>query len=59
MVLVITVKTDVFSSNWSCVDGFGVTTLKMDMKACFVVINSVDSYIYYVWEVPVCLFLEG
>lgn len=48
MVLVITLKTDVFSSNWSCVDGFSVITLKMDMKACFVVINSVDSYIFYV-----------
>lgn len=59
MVLVIALKADVFSSDWSCVDGFSVVTLKMNMKACFVVINSVDSYVFYVWEVPKCLFLEG
>lgn len=59
VVLVIILKTDMFSSNWSCVDGFSVITLKMDMKACFVVINNVDSYVFYVWEVPMCLFLEG
>lgn len=59
MVLVITSKTDVFSSNQSCVDVFSVIILKMDMKACFVIINGVDSYIFYVWEVPICLFLDG
>lgn len=48
MILVITLKADVFSSDWTCVDGFSVITLKMDMKACFVVINSVDSCIFCV-----------
>lgn len=57
MLLVITVKADVFSSDCSCVDG--LITLKMNMKACFGVINSVDRFIFYLWEVPMCLFLEG
>lgn len=59
MILVITVKADVFFSDCSCVDGFSVITLKMNMKACFGVINSVGSCIFYLWEVPMCLFLEG
>lgn len=30
-------------------------TLKMDMKVHFVIISIIDSYIFYVWEVPMYL----
>lgn len=48
-----------FTSDWSCVIGLGVVTLKMDMKVRFVIISVMDSYIFYVWEIPMYLFFES
>lgn len=47
-----------FALTGAWVGGFNVINLKMNMEGFFMVINSVDSYIFYVWEVPMCLFLE-